>query len=83
MSMLTVPTILANKMRVALWSVDSLDWKLDPSDQLIARMKKLQPGPGDVVLLHDDYIETVNALPQILMDIQARGLQCVNLDQLI
>lgn len=63
-------------LQMVLWSLDSLDWRVrDPGD--IARFfreKRLRP--GEVILLHDDYIHTAQALPAILEHLCQQGWSC-------
>lgn len=67
--------------QVIQWSVDSQDWKNRGVEDVIARAKKA--GRGDIVLFHNDADFTVDALPTILADYQARGLTVVPVSQLL
>ena len=66
---------------VIQWSVDSQDWKNRGVEDVERRAKKA--GSGDIVLFHNDADYTVEALPGILADYQARGLQVVPVSQLL
>ena len=78
----TIPICLANKMRVAFWDFDSLDYEHLSPEQLVTRVRNKQPGPGAVALFHDDGANTADALPQIIAAFKERGLECVSLDVL-
>jgi len=63
---------------VAFWSRDSLDYR-DASVREIATTA-ISLRVGDVLLLHDRFPNTVEALPQLLETLQRRGLATVTLD---
>jgi peptidoglycan/xylan/chitin deacetylase (PgdA/CDA1 family) len=52
--------------RVVLWSVDSRDWMRNGEESIREVISQTHMRPGDIVLFHDDYPETVAALPGIL-----------------
>jgi peptidoglycan/xylan/chitin deacetylase (PgdA/CDA1 family) len=70
------------------WSARGIDgiWRTDAS--LVARRVEKKLRSGAIVLLHDasehdDFVPaTIEALPQILKAIEARGLRCVRVDEL-
>jgi endo-1,4-beta-xylanase len=55
-----------------LWNVDSQDWNGASTSQIVQAAAMLQP--GGVILMHDGYQTTVNAIPQIVADLTSRGL---------
>ncbi|MFL5827719.1 MAG: polysaccharide deacetylase family protein [Thermoleophilaceae bacterium] len=71
--------------RPLLWSRWGRDWRARISPHTIARMVTHEIGPGDVLLLHDadwysapgSWTRTLAALPEVLADIEARGLKTV------
>ena len=63
------------------WSVDSQDWKNRGVEDVIKRACKAQS--GDIVLFHNDAEYTVDALPTILKDYQARGLTVVPVSEIL
>lgn len=63
------------------WSVDSQDWKNRGAEDIVKRVKKAQS--GDIVLFHNDADFTVDALPEILRDYRARGLDIVPVSELL
>ena len=74
--------LLAKHNLVAVdWSVDSLDWKLKDKDKITDRvLSKVED--GDVVLLHDIHLETIEALEQILSNLKAQGYEFVTVSEL-
>jgi peptidoglycan-N-acetylglucosamine deacetylase len=55
-----------------LWSVDSQDWNGAGTAQIVRAASNLRA--GDVLLMHDGYAATVDAVPQIVADLTSRGL---------
>jgi peptidoglycan/xylan/chitin deacetylase (PgdA/CDA1 family) len=52
--------------QVMLWNVDPKDYAAESAAAVEARLRRLAPSTGDVVLLHDTIPTTVDALPRIL-----------------
>ena len=59
-------------LREILWDVDSQDWNGASTTQIVAAAGRLTA--GQVMLMHDGYSTTINAIPQIVRDLNARGL---------
>ena len=55
-----------------IWDVDSQDWNGASTQAIVQAASRLQN--GGVILMHDTYQTTVQAVPQIVRDLQARGL---------
>ncbi|MDG6101469.1 polysaccharide deacetylase family protein [Dactylosporangium aurantiacum] len=55
-----------------LWSVDSQDWNGASTAQIVRAASHLQA--GDVMLMHDGYRTTIDAIPRIVADLAGRGL---------
>jgi endo-1,4-beta-xylanase len=55
-----------------LWSVDSQDWNGAGTSQIVQAAARLQP--GGVILMHDGYQATINAIPQIVANLNSRNL---------
>ncbi len=66
---------------VALWSVDTLDWKTRDTRKTIQAAEKV--APGSIVLMHDIHKSTLEAMPKILTDLGARGYHFVTVSQLV
>src|SRR5262249_13598076 len=65
----------------ALWSVNPGDWKKPPPAQIATSVLK-QVRPGAVVLMHDDALNTIQALPFILQGLRREGYRCVTCSEL-
>lgn len=78
---LTLSFIRTKGLKIALWTVDSEDWKAKKADAIynnvISNLK-----PGSVILMHDgggDRSETVKALERIIKEAYRRGYIFVTL----
>lgn len=69
-------------MKVILWSVDSNDWR-DRDPELVRHNILTATRPGSIILCHDIQFSAVEALPEILAVLQARGYQFVTVSELI
>ena len=67
---------------VVLWSVDSGDARLGASPAAM-RAATQSVGPGDIVLLHEDYPHTVEGLRGIIQDLKARGFSFATVEELL
>jgi peptidoglycan/xylan/chitin deacetylase (PgdA/CDA1 family) len=67
-------------LRVALWSLDSKDYQAktakEVSDTVLSKAK-----PGDIVLFHDVFPVTVEALPEIIDQLYVKGYEFLTLAQ--
>lgn len=66
---------------VAMWSVDTFDWKTRDAKKTIKSAEKVVP--GSIVLMHDIHPSTVKAMPTMLADLKARGFHFVTVSQLV
>ncbi|MGV3721326.1 MAG: polysaccharide deacetylase family protein [Actinomycetota bacterium] len=64
---------------VAFWSRDSRDYRGATAGEIAALGATL--GSRDVLLLHDRFPNTVEALPTLLETLQRRGMRTVTLDE--
>lgn len=81
----TIPLLryaLTRGWTVVLWSVDSGDARRDASPAAM-RAAAQSVGPGDIVLLHEDYPHTVEVLRDIIQDLKARDLSFVTVEELV
>ncbi len=83
MALSTPSVALANRMRLILWSLDSLDYQGWSPTQLVDHLHDVVPEPGEILLFHDDSVNTAAALPQILDYLCNSGFSCVTLDALL
>ncbi|ASS65388.1 MULTISPECIES: polysaccharide deacetylase family protein [unclassified Paenibacillus] len=61
-----------NGLTEVIWNVDSQDWNGATAAQIAAAAGRLQN--GDVILMHDQYQTTIQAIPQIAQNLKSRGL---------
>lgn len=64
-----------------MWTVDTLDWESPGVDAIVAKAATAKD--GSIVLMHLGAAQTIDALPQIIADLRARGLAPVTLKQLL
>ncbi|MCH5267120.1 MAG: polysaccharide deacetylase family protein [Lachnospiraceae bacterium] len=62
------------------WSVDSEDWKSRNANKVVKRCKKIQD--GDIVLMHDLYPSTAEAVEKLAPYLTKKGFQLVTIDEL-
>jgi peptidoglycan-N-acetylglucosamine deacetylase len=67
--------VIARRMRIVLWSVDSYDHKANSSAELIQEFKSAEISSGDIILLHENRKATVEALPKIIETIKKHGFE--------
>jgi peptidoglycan-N-acetylglucosamine deacetylase len=65
---------------VAMWSVDSHDY--ETQDPAVIATHCAGTAAGDVLLLHEGQQWTLDALPRIVAQIHAAGLECVTMHDL-
>jgi peptidoglycan/xylan/chitin deacetylase (PgdA/CDA1 family) len=59
-------------LRTVTWDVDSQDWNGASTSSIVSAANSLQS--GGVMLMHDGYQTTINAIPQIVSNLKNRGL---------
>jgi len=69
--------------QVVMWSVDSMDWKTIPADELVSRVVD-NVAPGGIVLMHvGSQTNEPEALPRILGELARKGYRFVTLSELL
>ncbi len=66
---------------IVLWSVDPDDWR-DRDADVVHRRVVDRVRPGSVVLMHDIYPTSVDAVPRIIEDLKAQGYHFVTVSQM-
>ncbi len=70
---------------VVLWSIDTRDWAMNPSDQIVQTVLRDLKG-GDIILMHD-YVSggntTCDALRKLIPAILERGYEFVTVSEMI
>jgi peptidoglycan/xylan/chitin deacetylase (PgdA/CDA1 family) len=65
-----------------LWSVDPRDW-VDRDAAVVTRRVLESARPGDIILLHDIHVTSVNAVPAIIDGLRQRGFTFVTVSTLL
>lgn len=69
-----VMACLWRRQPLVLWTIDSLDYKLEPAE-VVRHLLDRQPGAGDVILFHDDGPGAGHALEVLLPIWKQAGLR--------
>ena len=69
-------------MRFVNWNIDSLDWKYRNASNIIHRVRSGARNNG-IVLMHDLYASTVNALDPLLASLSEQGYEFVTVSELM
>lgn len=66
---------LARRRRpIVFWSYDTLDYRRGPAAEIIAKIRREPPQPGDILLMHDDGPAVIEVLDTLLPEWAASGL---------
>ncbi|MFL6516342.1 MAG: polysaccharide deacetylase family protein [Chthoniobacterales bacterium] len=68
--------------QIILWDVDPLDWKR-PGPAVVTNRILKETRPGSIVLSHDIHPGTIEAMPQTLNQLEAKGFKFVTVSELI
>lgn len=63
------------------WSLDSMDWESRNAEKIIQQILD-NVKDGDVILCHDTYPETLEAMRIVLPELKARGYELVTVSEL-
>lgn len=75
--------VFFKKIKIVLWSFDSHDSKLTTTQELENYIKQSEIQPGEIMLFHEDYEHTIEALPDIITDLKSRGFTFSTVSQLL
>lgn len=64
-----------------LWSIDTLDWKSKNADRVYQSVMN-QVSDGDIILMHDLYASTRDAVKRMIPELKKRGYQLVTVSEL-
>ena len=67
---------------IIMWSVDPLDWK-NRNSETVARRILAETRPGSIVLSHDIHATTVEAMPNVIDSLLAKGFKFKTVSELI
>lgn len=68
-------------MPIIIWDIDTLDWKYHNSKRITSRVVN-KVRDGDIILMHDIYNASLNALSNIIPILQDNGYEFVTIDEL-
>ncbi|MBQ6334120.1 MAG: polysaccharide deacetylase family protein [Erysipelotrichaceae bacterium] len=72
----------ASDLPAILWDVDSEDWMVTDPQDIIDQVLKYDYETGDIILFHDIYDESADALETIIPELINRGCQLVTITDL-
>ncbi|HEV2440602.1 MAG TPA: polysaccharide deacetylase family protein [bacterium] len=79
------PAVAADARRLglgmAMWTTNSGDWTLPPAKIVMERVLA-RAEPGAIVLMHNTTLNTVRALPAIIVELRRRGYALVTVSQI-
>lgn len=65
------------------WNVDTEDWKSRDAKKILASVKRENVRDGDIILLHDLYPATADAIEKIVPYLQKEGYELVTVSELM
>ncbi len=63
------------------WSVDPRDWEVQDKDEIVKHVLR-KAKDGDIILMHDLYQPTADAVAELVPALQAKGYQLVTVSEL-
>ena len=73
----------ATDLPAILWDVDSEDWSLYEVDDIVNQVLKYDYETGDIIIFHDIYDESADALERVLPELIKRGCQIVTISDML
>lgn len=70
----------AQQLTTVLWTLDPFDWT-EPGANITVQRVLASATPGGVILLHSNHAQTVEAVPEIVRGLRAKGYTLVSLDE--
>lgn len=68
-------------LRVTLWNVDSEDWRVRDKEKIIANVKHAKD--GNIVLFHDIFAETADAIAELLPYYISQSYQFITVSEML
>ena len=76
--------LLANQpLPAILWSIDSLDWMYDNGQEVYDEIMGIRLDPGDIIVMHDIYEESYDALVKLLPVLIDQGYQLLTVTDML
>lgn len=70
-------------LTLVLWSLDSEDWRTQSPRDVVARVSPHTVEPGSIVLLHEGQRWTLDALGEIVPELERSGYELVTVSELL
>jgi peptidoglycan/xylan/chitin deacetylase (PgdA/CDA1 family) len=67
---------------VGLWTANAGDWKKMTANEIVVKVLE-QVHPGSIVLMHDEFMQTPEALPRIIHALRDRGFRFVTASEML
>lgn len=68
-------------MPIIIWNIDTLDWKYHNSNKIKDKILKYV-SDGDIILMHDTYVATLNAIEMVIPELKKQGYKIVSVSEL-
>lgn len=68
-------------LSITLWTVDTKDWKIKNVDRIVEKALK-NIGDGDIILMHDIFERSSEALKKLIPKLKEQGYQFVTISEL-
>ncbi|MDD6224036.1 MAG: polysaccharide deacetylase family protein [bacterium] len=68
-------------LKISLWTIDTKDWKLKSVERIVEKATS-NIADGDIILMHDIFERSKEALKEIIPILQERGFQFVTVSEL-
>ena len=76
-------TVLANiNQPIIMWNIDTLDWKTRNTKKIFREVKK-EVKDGDIILMHDIYSTTADAVEKVVPWLQNKGYDVLTVSELM
>lgn len=66
---------------IIIWDIDTLDWKYHNSNKIKDKILKYV-SDGDIILMHDTYVATLNAVEMVIPELKKQGYKIVSVSEL-
>ena len=70
-----------SNLEIVLWNVDTMDWKYKNVSKIVSRAAK-NLKDGNIILMHDTYKRTLNALKKIVPILKENNYTCVTISEM-
>ena len=69
-------------MKVIMWNIDTNDWKKPPPEQITKHVLS-RAKSGDIILCHDIFPGTIEAMPSLIDGMKAKGFEFVTVQHML